>query len=69
MSIQPYILIRNIFTRGRCSTIPTLTLYSLDRIRGMVDVYNYIIRVVNILTFIYLDIIIIIRFSGFVIVQ
>ena len=34
--------------------IPTLTLCSLDRLRGMVDVYNYIIRVVNILTFIYL---------------
>ena len=29
------------------------TLCSLDRLRGMVDVYNYIIRVVNILTFIY----------------
>ena len=34
--------------------IPTLTLCSLDRFCGMVDVYNYIIRVVNILTFIYL---------------
>ena len=34
--------------------IPTLTLCSLDRFCGMVDVYNYIIRVVNILTlFIY----------------
>ena len=33
--------------------IPTLTLCSLDRFRGMVDVYNYIIRVVNILAFIY----------------
>ena len=31
-----------------------LTLCSLDRLCGMVDVYNYIIRVVNILTFIYL---------------
>ena len=29
------------------------TLCSLGRLRGMVDVYNYIIRVVNILTFIY----------------
>ena len=34
--------------------IPTLTLCSLDRFRGMVDAYNYIIREVNILTFIYL---------------
>ena len=35
--------------------IPTLTLCSLDRLHGMVDVYNYIIRVhvVNILTSIY----------------
>ena len=33
--------------------ILTLTLSSLDRLCGMVDVYNYIIRVVNILTFIY----------------
>ena len=33
--------------------IPTLTLCSLDRFRRMVDVYNYIIRVVNILTLIY----------------
>ena len=33
--------------------IPTLTLCSLDRVRGMVDVYNYIIRVVNILKFIH----------------
>ena len=33
--------------------IPTLTLCSLDRFCRMVDVYNYIIRVVNILTFIY----------------
>ena len=32
--------------------IPTHTLCSLDRFRGMVDVYNYTIRVVNILTFI-----------------
>ena len=30
------------------------TLCSLDRFCGMVDVYNYIIRVVNILTFIFL---------------
>ena len=30
-----------------------LILCSLDRFCGMVDVYNYIIRVVNILTFIY----------------
>ena len=36
------------------STIPALTLCSLDRFCRMVDVYNYIIRVVNILTFIYL---------------
>ena len=34
--------------------IPTLTLCSLDYLRGMVDVYIYIIRAVNILTFIYL---------------
>ena len=34
--------------------IPTLTLCSLDRFCGMADAYNYIIRVVNILTFIYL---------------
>ena len=34
--------------------IPTLTLCSLDRFCGMVDVYNYIIRVANNLTFIYL---------------
>ena len=33
--------------------ILSLTLCSLDRIRGMVDVYIYIIRVVNILTCIY----------------
>ena len=33
--------------------IPTFTICSLDRFCGMVDVYNYIIRVVNILTFIY----------------
>ena len=32
---------------------PTLTLCSLDRFCGMVDIYNYIFRVVNILTFIY----------------
>ena len=32
--------------------IPSLTLCFLDRFCGMVDVYNYIIRVVNILTFI-----------------
>ena len=32
----------------------SVTLCSLDRLRGMVDVYNYYIRVVNILTFIYL---------------
>ena len=32
----------------------TLILCSLDRFRGMVDVYNYIIRVVNNLTFVYL---------------
>ena len=32
----------------------TLILCSLDRFRGMVDVYNYIIRVVNILTYIFL---------------
>ena len=32
--------------------IPTLILCSLDHLRGIVDVYNYIIRVVNILTFI-----------------
>ena len=32
-----------------------ITLCSLDRFRGMVDVYNYIVRVVNILTFIYLE--------------
>ena len=31
-----------------------ITLCSLDRFRGMVDVYNYIVRVVNILTFVYL---------------
>ena len=44
-----------ISTRGRCFMIPTLTLCSLDRLFGMVDVYNYIIRVViNIFTFIYL---------------
>ena len=35
--------------------IPTLILCSLDRLRGIVDVYNYIIRAVNILTFIYLQ--------------
>ena len=35
---------------------PTLTLCTLDRLCGMVDVYNYIIRVVNILTFNYLHI-------------
>ena len=34
--------------------IPTLTLCSVDGLRGMVDVYNHIIKVVNILTFIYL---------------
>ena len=34
--------------------IPSLTLCSLDRFRGMVDVYNYIIRVVNTLTLIYI---------------
>ena len=34
--------------------IPALTLCSLDRLGGMVDVYNYIMRVVNILTFVYL---------------
>ena len=33
--------------------IPTLTLCSLDRLCGMIDVYNYIIRLVNILAFIY----------------
>ena len=33
--------------------IPTLTLCSLDRFCGMVNVYNYIIKVVNILTFIH----------------
>ena len=31
------------------------TLCSLDRLCGVIDVYNYIIRVVNILTFIYLE--------------
>ena len=35
--------------------IPTLTLCSLYRFCGMVDEYNYIIRVVNILTFIYVS--------------
>ena len=35
--------------------IPSLILCSLDRFRGIVDVYNYIIRVVNILTLIYLE--------------
>ena len=35
--------------------IPTLTLCYLDHLCGMVDVYNYIIRVVNILTFIYFE--------------
>ena len=30
------------------------TLCSLDRLCGMVDVYNYIIRVVNILTLIWM---------------
>ena len=34
--------------------IPTLTLCSLDRFCRVVEVYNYIIRVVNILAFIYL---------------
>ena len=48
-------LLRNISTRGRCSMIPTLTLCSLDHWCGMVDVYNLYIRVVNILTFIYLS--------------
>ena len=48
-------LIRSISTRGGgCSMIPLLTLCSLDCLRGMVDVYNYIIRVVNILTLNYL---------------
>ena len=32
----------------------TITLCFLDRFCGMVDVYNYIVRLVNILTFIYL---------------
>ena len=34
--------------------IPILILCSIDRFCGMVDVHNYIIRVVNKLTFIYL---------------
>ena len=34
--------------------IPILTLCSLDCLHGMVDVYNYIIRVVYVLTFIHL---------------
>ena len=34
--------------------VSNFALCSLDRLCGMVDVYNYIIRVVNILTFIYL---------------
>ena len=39
---------------SRASTTLCYTLWSLDSFCGMVDVYNYIIRVVNILTFIYL---------------
>ena len=35
--------------------IPNLTLCSLDRFCRMVDAYNYISRVVNILTFICLS--------------
>ena len=42
-------------TRGRYSMVLSLILCSLDRFRGMVDVYNYNIRVVNNLTFIYFE--------------
>ena len=49
---------------ARYSKICPQILYTLDCFRGMVDVYNYIIRVVNILTFIYFRTVILLSFSS-----